>query len=70
MKTHYITVDNAWPALKEKGMAGSLPQAEAFPLQAFASDLHYTILPNGVLTSLFSAPSPSARWVARTQAKL
>ncbi len=59
MKTHFVTVDNAWPALKERGMAGTLPQAEAFPLQAFASDLHYTILPNGVLTSLFSAACPS-----------
>ena len=59
MKTHFITVDNAWPALKEKGMAGTLPQAETFPLQAFASDLHYTILPNGILTSLFAAACPS-----------
>jgi hypothetical protein len=59
VKTHFITVDNAWPALKEKGMAGTLPPAEAFPLQSFASDLHYTILPNGVLTSIFTAASPS-----------
>jgi hypothetical protein len=55
MNTHFITVDNAWPALKEKGMAGPLPPVEAFPLHAVASDLHYTILPSGVLTCLFSA---------------
>lgn len=55
MKTHFITVDNAWPALKEKGMAGILPAATAFPIHAFASDLHYTLLPNGVLTCLFEA---------------
>jgi hypothetical protein len=55
MNTHFITVDNAWPALKEKGMAGPLHPAEAYPLHAVASDLHYTILPSGVLTCLFSA---------------
>lgn len=57
MKTHHITVDNAWPALKEKGMAGVLPAALAYPIHAFASDLHYTLLPNGVLTCLFEAES-------------
>jgi hypothetical protein len=55
MNTHFITVDNAWPALKEKGIAGPLRPAEAYPLHAVASDLHYTILPSGVLTCLFSA---------------
>ena len=59
MKTHFITVDNAWPALKEKGMAGVLSQSETFPLHAVSSDLHYTILPDGVLTSLFAAACPS-----------
>ena len=57
MKTHHITVDNAWPALKEKGMAGVLPAALTYPVHAFASDLHYTLLPNGVLTCLFEAES-------------
>lgn len=59
MKTHFITVDNAWPALKEKGMAGVLSPSDTFPLHAVSSDLHYTILPDGVLTSLFAAPCPS-----------
>ena len=65
MKTHFITVDNAWPALKEKGMAGVLSQSETFPLQAVSSDLHYTILPDGVLTSLFVAACPSDIGYAR-----
>jgi hypothetical protein len=55
LKTHFITVDNAWPALKEKGMAGKLPACEAYPVHAFASDLHYALLPNGILTCLFGA---------------
>lgn len=60
MKTHFITVDNAWPALKEKGMAGALPPEEVFPLHAFGPELHYTILPNGILSCLFDVrPNPA-----------
>ncbi len=57
MKTHFITVDNAWPALKERGMAGVIPASEAYPVHALASDLHYTLLENGVLSCLFQAKS-------------
>ncbi len=57
MKTHFITIDNAWPALKERGMAGIIPSAEMYPVHGFASDLHYTLLANGVLTCLFQASS-------------
>jgi hypothetical protein len=59
LKTHHITVEGAWPALKEKGMAGVLPAASAYPVHAFASDLHYTLLPSGVLTCLFEAEAES-----------
>ena len=36
-------------------MAGRLPACEAYPVHAFASDLHYALLPSGVLTCLFGA---------------
>lgn len=65
MKTHFITVDNAWPALKERGMAGILPAVEMYPVHGFASDLHYTLLANGVLTCLFQAPSVTGMNVDR-----
>jgi len=59
VKTHCITIDNAWPALKEKGLAGTLPVTEAYPVHAFASDLHYTLLPSGIMTCLFGVSSSS-----------
>ena len=65
MKTHFITVDNAWPALREADRVGSMGAAEYFPVHAFASDLHYTLLPNGVLANLFRIVRPDHLSYAR-----
>jgi hypothetical protein len=58
MKTHFITVDNAWPAILNRNTVGTMPATEYFPVHGFASDLHYSLLPDGVLANLFRIESP------------